>query len=225
VSSGVEQRCHAQEKEEIVAEGELLIKKYGNRRLYDTESSRYITLEDLSQIVKAGRDVRVVDAKTNKDLTKTVLLQIISESEKDHDVLPVSFLKKMIQLSDQAVRDSLHRYLRVSLDAFLTAQKEFEERYKSFAGALMNPMSSIASLNPMLWPVSLMGRPGEPGAVPPMPTPTPPSPAEAAPPPEEEQPKPAAATPAAAAAEEQLRVLQEQVAQMQEALSKLQRKK
>ena len=196
-------------------ETELVIKKYGNRRLYDTESSRYITLEDLAQIVKAGRDVRVIDAKTNKDLTKSVLLQIITEREKDHDVLPVSFLKKMIQLSDQAVRDSLHRYLRVSLDAFLGAQKEFEERYKSFAGAFMNPMGPMSNLAPMIWP--MFGREGQPpGPVPPgAPIASPPQ----APPAEAEEKT------AEGAAEEQLRLLQSQMLAMQEQLQKLQKKR
>jgi len=196
---------------------ELLIKKYGNRRLYDTEASRYITLEDLAQIVKAGRDVHVVDAKTNKDLTKSVMLQIISEREKDHDLLPVAFLKKMIQISDQAVRDSLHRYLRVSLDAFLTAQKEFEERYKSFAGTFLQPISPI---NPLSWPMSLFAAGAEgPGMSPGAPVPGAPPPAAS----------PAPATPPAAPTgetpEDQLRSLQAQMAQMQELLGKLQKKK
>ncbi len=196
--------------------GDLLIKKYGNRRLYDTESSRDITLEDLAEIVKSGRDIRVVDAKTNKDLTKSVLLQIISEREKDHDLLPVSFLKKMIQLSDQAVRDSLHRYLRVSLDAFLTAQKEFEERYKSFAGTFMGPMSSIG---PMFWP-TIFGRdavpPGQVAAAPA-------SPSGAA----SDEPAGVRKEEAAplATTDEQLRALQAQMAAMQDLLGKLQKKR
>ena len=197
-----------------MAEGQLLIKKYGNRRLYDTEASRYITLEDLAEIVKAGRDVRVVDAKTEKDLTKTVLLQIIAEREKDHDLLPVSFLKKMIQLSDQAVRDSLHRYLRVSLDAFLSAQKEFEERYKSFAGTFLGPMGSM---NPLMWPMTAMGMQGPqpPAAAPPPP----------APPTTSEPPPPSGgAQGEAAQPDARLRELQEQMARMQEMLAKLQNK-
>lgn len=193
---------------------ELLIKKYGNRRLYDTEASRYITLDDLALIVKGGRDVKVVDAKSGKDLTKGVLLQIITEREEDHDVLPVSFLKKMIQLSDQTVRDSLHRYLRVSLDAFLSAQKEFEERYKSFAGTFMGPM---AAMNPMGWPMSFFG--AGPGAEPPAAEP------ERAP---REAPrgKPAekGAEKAPGSTEDQLRALQAQMAQMQELIGKLSRK-
>lgn len=191
----------------------VLIKKYGNRRLYDTETSQYITLDDLALIVKAGRDIKVIDAKSQKDLTKSVLLQIITEQEKDHDMIPVSFLKKLIQLSDQNIRDSLHRYLRVSLDAFLGAQKEFEDRYRTFASAFMNPMNA----NPMMWPMSFIG-----GA-----EPTASAPSAADPPPDAPSPVPAAEAPAApgeSAAEEQLRSLKEQMSQMQAVISKLQKK-
>jgi polyhydroxyalkanoate synthesis repressor PhaR len=202
----------------IVAEPEteLLIKKYGNRRLYDTEASRYITLDDLAKIVKGGRDVRVVDAKSGKDLTKGVLLQIITEREEDHDVLPVSFLKKMIQLSDQTVRDSLHRYLRVSLDAFLSAQKEFEERYKSFAGTFMGPM---AAMNPMGWPLPFFGAGPGGEAQPPVAEP------ERAPAKEAPRGKPAdRGTEKAGSTDDQLKALQAQMAQMQELIGKLSRK-
>jgi polyhydroxyalkanoate synthesis repressor PhaR len=194
-----------------MSDEELLVKKYGNRRLYDTETSHYITLDDLAQIIKAGRDVKVVDAKSNKDLTKLVLLQIISEREKEHDLLPVSFLKKMIQLSDHAISDSLNRYLRVSLDAFLTAQQEFEERYKSFAGTMMNPLGSIGSIgnfNPLMWPMSMFEKKEES------------QPSSATPP-------PAAAAEKAAAKQDpdstrkQLRHLQEQMSQMQTLLDQL----
>lgn len=188
----------------------VLIKKYGNRRLYDTETSQYITLDDLAQIVKAGRDIKVIDAKSQKDLTKSVLLQIITEQEKDHDMIPVSFLKKMIQISDQNIRDSLHRYLRVSLDAFVGAQKEFEDRYRTFASTFMNPMNA----NPMMWPMSFMGGAEQPA-----------SPSASPPPPEDPPPSAEASTASSASsAEEQLRLLKEQMSQMQAVISQLQKK-
>jgi len=199
----------------------VLIKKYGNRRLYNTETSQYITLEDLAQIVKAGRDIQVIDAKSQKDLTKSVLLQIITEREKDHDMIPVSFLRKMIQLSDQNIRDSLHRYLRVSLDAFLGAQREFEERYRTFASAFMNPMTA----NPMSWPMSFMGG-GDPAAA------TGDPPPRAGDPPEGPGPMPAdpadgrapAAENGSQSAEQRLAQLQEQMLQMQAVITELQKK-
>jgi polyhydroxyalkanoate synthesis repressor PhaR len=122
----------------------LLVKKYGNRRLYDTDASRYITLEELAQLIRSGRDVRIIDAKTKADLTKSVLLQIIAEEEKERDLLPVSFLKKMIQLGDDSMREALPRYLTFSLDAFFAAQKQFESRYQHLAGSFLNPMAWLA---------------------------------------------------------------------------------
>jgi polyhydroxyalkanoate synthesis repressor PhaR len=200
-----------------MAEGTLVIKKYGNRRLYDTEASSYITLEDLARLIKAGRDVKVIDAKTSQDLTKSVLLQIISEQEKDQDLLPVSFLKKMIQIGDSSLRDGLRRYLSVSLETFLGAQKEFEQRYKDLAGTFLN-------LNPMLWMMpqlgQLAGQPGQPAA------PQPPSEAPpeqgAAPPPEEPGPEAAPAEgPDDAAQQRQIQALRAQVEQIQQLLTKL----
>ena len=194
----------------------VVIKKYGNRRLYDTDSSRYITLDDLSRMIRAGQDVKVVDAKSGADLTKGVLLQIISEQEKDRDMLPVSFLKNVIKYSDAAVREPLHRYLSFSLDAFLQAQRQFEQQYRQVAGGMLNPMAWM--MNPMAGQ-----QPGAPGPMPPpdaappypdMPSPDQPSPPEpmaAEPPP----PPPAGDT------GDQLELLKAQMAQMQQMMAKL----
>lgn len=124
----------------------LLVKKYGNRRLYDTDSSRYITLEELAGLIKEGRDVRVVDAKSGADLTKNVLLQIISDEERDRDLLPVTFLKQVIQMGDASMRESLQRYLSLGLEAFLEAQEQVEQRYRDFAGGFFNPMMWVPGM-------------------------------------------------------------------------------
>ncbi len=123
-----------------MAQEPLIIKKYGNRRLYNTDESKYITLEELAQLIRQGHDVKVIDAKTNEDLTKTVLLQIITEQEKEKDLLPLSFLKKMIQVGDASFRDAFQRYLGASLETFITAQREFQERYRNMAQSFLNPM-------------------------------------------------------------------------------------
>ena len=120
---------------------ELIVKKYGNRRLYDTESSRYITLDELATLIRGGRDVRVVDAKSGADLTKGVLLQIISDQERDLDLLPTSFLARVIRANDATMREALHRYLTLSFDAFLGAQRELEARYRDLASSFWNPLS------------------------------------------------------------------------------------
>ena len=208
----------------------VIVKKYGNRRLYDTQSSRYITLDDLSQMIQGGQDVKVVDAKTGADLTKGVLLQIISEQEKDRDMLPVSFLKNVIKYSDAAIREPLHRYLSFSLDAFLQAQHQFEQQYRQVAGGMLNPMAW------MMGPMS-GGQPGGPGPMPggqpgapgPMPPPAAGYAEPPMPPPEEPKPSPEAAPPAAAPAdnttEDQLELLKAQMAQMQQMMAQLVDKK
>lgn len=184
----------------------LLVKKYGNRRLYDTEASRYITLEELAQLIRSGRDVKIIDAKSKTDLTKAVLLQIISEQEKEQDLLPVSFLKKMIQLGDESMREALPRYLSFSLDAFFAAQKQFERRYQNLAGSFLNPMMWLA---PAMAP-GVQGPRGEPDG-----EGLEPSPEEAASSPEAGHP------PADSAEKDQIQALKAQVEKIQALLAKL----
>lgn len=100
----------------------VVIKKYGNRRLYDTERSGYITLADLEEMVRAGRDVRVVDAKTNEDLTKLVLVQIIAERDAAREVLPLGFLKAIVQHADSPERGKLRDALSNAWGGFVQTQ-------------------------------------------------------------------------------------------------------
>jgi polyhydroxyalkanoate synthesis repressor PhaR len=97
----------------------VLVKKYSNRRLYDTVQSRYITLEQLAELVRAGADARVVDAKTGEDLTQATLTQIIIESRGGARMLPVPFLLQLIRLGDTALAEFLGRYLSWALDMYL----------------------------------------------------------------------------------------------------------
>lgn len=101
----------------------MLIKKYGNRRLYDTTSSRYITLEDLTVAIKEGAEVRVVDAKTNADLTQQTLTQIIIERRGGEKLLPSQLLHQLISLGDEALADFLGRYVQTALELYLQARK------------------------------------------------------------------------------------------------------
>jgi polyhydroxyalkanoate synthesis repressor PhaR len=204
-----------------MAEPTLIVKKYGNRRLYDTERSQYITLEDLALLIKSGREVKVVDAKSNANLTKAVLLQIITEQEKDKDLLPVSFLKQMIQLGDTSVREALQRYLTLSLETFLNAQQEFEERYRNMAGNLMNPMMWLM---PPFGQMPGMGQQQGPAMPqPPQPEPSPDAavaaPPDPAAPPDTPEPPPDDHE----ATKEELQSLRAQMDQIQQMLSKLQK--
>lgn len=100
-----------------------IIKKYANRRLYDTETSAYITLEDLCDRVKAGRDFTVLDAKTGQDLTRQVLTQIIYEQEtKGSQILPTAFLRSVIRFYDDKMQDTLQHYLDGSMASFMNNQ-------------------------------------------------------------------------------------------------------
>ncbi len=101
----------------------MLIKKYGNRRLYDTESSRYITLDDLTEAVRGGADARVIDAKTGADLTQVTLTQIIMEGRGGEKILPAPLLHQLIRLGDDALADFLGRYVQAALELYLTARK------------------------------------------------------------------------------------------------------
>jgi polyhydroxyalkanoate synthesis repressor PhaR len=101
----------------------VLVKKYGNRRLYDTDKSRYITLEDLAGIVRAGEDVRVVDAKTGEDLTNATLAQIIVEGRGAARLLPVPLLVQLIRMGDDALAEFLGQYVTWALQVYLQARE------------------------------------------------------------------------------------------------------
>jgi polyhydroxyalkanoate synthesis repressor PhaR len=115
----------------------ILIKKYGNRRLYDTASSRYITLEELAGIIQAGSDVRVVDAKSGADLTQATLTQIIIESRDAARMLPVPLLTQLIRLGDDALAEFLGRYLSGALEMYLQARRGLQ------AAAVYNPFAQV----------------------------------------------------------------------------------
>jgi polyhydroxyalkanoate synthesis repressor PhaR len=101
----------------------MLVKKYGNRRLYDTEDSRYVRLGELAEKVRRGSDVRVVDATTGADLTAETLVQIIFEDRHAARLLPVSLLVQMIRMGDDALAEFLGRYVTWALEIYLHAKK------------------------------------------------------------------------------------------------------
>jgi len=114
----------------------MLVKKYGNRRLYDTESSRYVTLEELAAKIRAGSEARVVDAKTNEDLTQSTLTQIILESRGAGRLLPVPLLMQLIRLGDDALAEFFGRYVNWALEIYLqTRQVAFGQ---------LNPLAALA---------------------------------------------------------------------------------
>lgn len=114
----------------------VLIKKYENRRLYDTTNSRYINLEEVAQILQRGDDVRVVDAATGEDITRLILTQIIVEDAKTPDSnFPLDVLRQMIVASGQASQESALKYMKAMLDIY-------QNTYRSMSPSL-NPFDFI----------------------------------------------------------------------------------
>ena len=128
------------------ADGVIVIKKYANRRLYDTRKSSYITLEDLAGMVRDGREFRVVDAKSDEDITHSVLTQIImDEEQRGQTMLPVSFLRQLITLYGDSMQAMVPGYLEASMDSFRRNQVQFKS---ALEGALAgNPLAEMAKRN------------------------------------------------------------------------------
>ena len=102
-----------------------VVKKYANRRLYNTATSSYVTLDELSQMVRRGEDFVVYDAKTNDDITRSVLTQIILEEDsKGRNLLPIGFLRQLIGFYDDQLHAFLPRYLEVSMENFAKNQEQ-----------------------------------------------------------------------------------------------------
>src|SRR5262245_43481157 len=97
----------------------LQIKKYGNRRLYDTGTSRYVTLEEIAERVRLGEDVRVVDAKSGHDLTQSTLAQIILEGRGAARLLPIPLLVQLVRMRDDALAEFFGRYVAWALEVYL----------------------------------------------------------------------------------------------------------
>lgn len=181
--------------------GTVIIKKYANRRLYNTESSSYITLDHLAQMTRDGRDFKVIDAKTEEDITHNILTQIIMEEEnRGQTMLPVSFLRQLISLYGDSMQAMVPQYLEASMEAFRRNQNQFRQAIEgTFAGG---PFAEIARRNMDMFEAAAAafkqpgGVPGAPGAAP-------------------------AAPAASASKEDDIAALKEQLAGLQDKLNKL----
>ena len=124
-----------------------IIKKYANRRLYDTETSAYITLEDLCERVKKGQPFIVVDAKSGHDLTRQILTQIIFEQEtKGFHLLPTDFLRSVIGFYGHNMQDILQPYLDASMKSFMSNQERMRGMLGETVGRAMEGMSPLNQL-------------------------------------------------------------------------------
>jgi polyhydroxyalkanoate synthesis repressor PhaR len=119
------------------AEEPVTIKKYANRRLYNTGTSTYVTLEDLAAMVKNGEDFVVYDAKTGEDITRSVLTQIIFEQEnkEGQNLLPITFLRQLIRFYGDSMQMLVPRYLEVSIESLTREQEKFRHQIaQAFGG-------------------------------------------------------------------------------------------
>jgi polyhydroxyalkanoate synthesis repressor PhaR len=154
------------------SDGVVIVKKYANRRLYNTETSSYITLDHLAAMIRAGRDFKVVDAKTDEDITHNVLTQIIMEEEsRGETMLPVNFLRQLISMYGDSMQAMVPGYLEASMDSFRRNQEQFKSAVE---GAFANtPFADMAKRNLAMFEAATQGF----QAAAPAPTPTPAAPA------------------------------------------------
>ena len=132
----------AKKKEET--DNRVVIKRYGNRRLYNTETSTYVNYQDLVDLIREGNDILVIDSKTKADVTKSVLMQVIIEEEKNQkNLLPVPFLFQVIRSQEESIQDFFKNYLTSSFEAYLKTKEEFDRRFRGWL-----EMSSSA---PHIW--------------------------------------------------------------------------
>jgi polyhydroxyalkanoate synthesis repressor PhaR len=119
----------------------VVIKKYGNRRLYDTVASRYVNLDDVAALIREGKDVKVVDAKTGQDLTRVTLTQIITEDVKDKPTgLPLELLRQLIVASDEVRQEFIMWYLKSALDTYEKVQDAVQNRLGEVQSAILSPV-------------------------------------------------------------------------------------
>jgi polyhydroxyalkanoate synthesis repressor PhaR len=132
----------------------VVIRKYGNRRLYDTSTSKYINLEDIAALIRNGTDVQIVDVNTGADLTGATLTQIIAEGAKEKPSgLPLELLRQLIITTDHAGQEFISWYLKSAVDTYQQVQGSLKEKLSQVGSAALSPLQTMSSL--------LQGRPLE----------------------------------------------------------------
>ncbi len=178
--------------------GTVIIKKYANRRLYNTRSSSYITLDDLAAMVREDINFQVLDAKTGNDITHSILTQIIMEEEANGEqMLPVSFLRQLIGMYGNSMQAMMPPYLEAAMANFETNQSKLQDAFKSSVGK--DTLTRMAETNMAMFQAAAQAF--MPGAG--------------------EQPEPAAPTPTSDEGREDIESLRSQMAEMKRKLDKL----
>lgn len=130
-----------------VERASVLIKKYPNRRLYNTSSRAYVNLSDVAALIRQGQEIQVVDAKTGEDLTRVVLTQIIVEDAKDAPTgLPLGLLRQLIMASDRAGQEFIMWYLKSAFDTYEKVQDAVESRLNDVRSAALSPLHLMKNL-------------------------------------------------------------------------------
>jgi polyhydroxyalkanoate synthesis repressor PhaR len=130
--------------EKAESSDQIVIKRHGNRRLYNTETRGYVNYEDLAKLVRDGRDIKVVDSATKEDVTKAVLIQVILEEEKNKKtILPTEFLFQILRSREDSVQDFFKNHLAASFNAYLKTKEEFDNRFRT--------MLEMATHAPQMW--------------------------------------------------------------------------
>ena len=125
----------------------VVIKKYPNRRMYNTTSGRYVNLDELAVLVRQGADIQVVDAKTGEDLTRVILTQIIVEDAKGQATgLPLELLRQLIMASDRAGQEFIMWYLKSAFDAYQKVQDAVQTRLSDVRSAALSPLNMMKNL-------------------------------------------------------------------------------
>src|ERR1035437_7127459 len=132
-----------------VDQATVLIKKYPNRRLYNTSSGAYVNLNDVAALIRQGEDIQVVDAKTGEDITRVALTQIIVEDAKDAPTgLPLELLRQLIMASDRAGQEFIMWYLKSAFDAYQKVQNTLESRLTEVQSVALSPLQMMKKFIP-----------------------------------------------------------------------------
>ncbi len=122
----------------------VLIRKYGNRRLYDSSNSKYVNLDDIAAFIREGKEVKVVDAKTGQDLTRVTLTQIITEDAKEKPTgLPLELLRQLVVASDEARQEFVMWYLKSAFDTYQKVKDGVQSRLGEVQSTLLSPVDTM----------------------------------------------------------------------------------
>ncbi len=136
--------CAQQHKQTGIEPAPVVIKKYGNRRLYDSAHSRYVNLDDIAALIRRGMQVQVIDAKTGQDLTRVTLTQIITEDAKGSPTgLPLELLRQLIVASDEVRHEFVMWYLKSAFDSYQKVQEAVQSRLGEVQSAILSPVDTM----------------------------------------------------------------------------------